>query len=107
MEFEWDELKNRSNRQKHGIGFEEAIVIFKDDGRLTEVGHQVAGERRDQTIGRAQADITLLVVHTRRFKDGGRLVTRVISARPASRKERQRYDEARKNRPLQTKGPDG
>ena len=27
-QFEWDEEKDRSNRAKHGIGFEEAKVIF-------------------------------------------------------------------------------
>ncbi len=30
MAFEWNELKNEKNRQKHGIWFEEAQMIFKD-----------------------------------------------------------------------------
>ena len=28
--FEWDENKNRSNRSKHGIWFEEAQTVFDD-----------------------------------------------------------------------------
>jgi len=31
MKFEWDENKNQSNFEKHGIYFEEAIEIFKGD----------------------------------------------------------------------------
>jgi len=28
MKFEWDEIKNKLNQQKHGISFEEAKKIF-------------------------------------------------------------------------------
>ncbi|MDR2771464.1 MAG: BrnT family toxin, partial [Clostridiales Family XIII bacterium] len=31
MRFEWDENKNRINLSKHGISFEEAITVFKDE----------------------------------------------------------------------------
>ena len=34
LRFEWDERKNRSNRQKHGISFEEAQTVFLDDAAL-------------------------------------------------------------------------
>jgi len=35
LEFDWDEDKNRFNRQKHGIWFEEAQTVFDDThGRL-------------------------------------------------------------------------
>ena len=30
LRFTWDESKNRSNRQKHGLGFEEAVRVFAD-----------------------------------------------------------------------------
>jgi uncharacterized protein len=30
MRFEWDEAKNRSNLQKHGIDFETAVLVFED-----------------------------------------------------------------------------
>ena len=30
MKFEWDEVKNERNRQKHGVWFEEAKIIFSD-----------------------------------------------------------------------------
>jgi uncharacterized protein len=36
LRFEWDEAKNRSNRRKHGVSFEEARTAFPDEnGRPT------------------------------------------------------------------------
>ncbi len=32
--FEWDEEKNQSNQQKHGVSFEVAQRAFNDRGRL-------------------------------------------------------------------------
>ena len=29
--FEWDDEKNRSNKEKHGIDFEEASTVFYDE----------------------------------------------------------------------------
>ncbi len=34
LHFEWDELKNKSNRKKHGIWFEEAEHVFGDPAAL-------------------------------------------------------------------------
>lgn len=31
LDFEWDEAKNRANRRKHGVSFEEAQSVFLDD----------------------------------------------------------------------------
>jgi len=31
LRFEWDDAKNRSNRRKHGISFEEARTAFLDE----------------------------------------------------------------------------
>ena len=92
MEFEWDEAKNRTNELKHGIRFEDALGVFDDPARLTEQAHVVREERRFQTMGRAGGSSVVLVVHTTRMRLSDRSVTRIISARPASRKERQRYD---------------
>lgn len=92
MEFEWDQNKNLRNLAKHKIGFEEAIEAFDDPQGLTEPAKTVEDEERLQTIGRVASLAVLLVVHTVRTKVGGEAVTRVISARPASRRERKRYE---------------
>lgn len=28
--FEWDEFKSRSNLRKHGVGFDDAMLVFAD-----------------------------------------------------------------------------
>ena len=34
MEFEWDERKNRRNKNKHGIDFETAMKLWDDKNRI-------------------------------------------------------------------------
>ncbi len=94
MTFEWDEAKNRRNIEKHGISFEEAQEIFKDPCVLTSLDDRFEyGEVRKITVGEIplttlKTTIVVVVVHTDR--DG---ITRIISARKASRKERKNYEE--------------
>jgi uncharacterized DUF497 family protein len=90
VEFEWDENKNRINLEKHGILFEDAVAVFADPEELTEPS-PYALEQRLQTIGRAEVAI-LFVVHTLRSEPGEEPRIRIISARPASRSERMRYE---------------
>ncbi len=35
MKFEWDETKNRSNINKHGISFQDAVTVFLDPFALS------------------------------------------------------------------------
>lgn len=52
MEFEWDPNKNTHNKQKHGVLFDEAIVIW--DGvhvEIKEVARSDDGEKRSATMG--------------------------------------------------------
>ncbi|HJT53075.1 MAG TPA: BrnT family toxin [Candidatus Angelobacter sp.] len=92
MVFEWDEAKNRRNEQKHGISFELAREVFFDPLCLTICDSSSAAEERFWTIGSLPNLVVLLVVHTIRFQ-GGEEITRIISARRASRKERKYYEE--------------
>ncbi|MCY4439914.1 MAG: BrnT family toxin [Deltaproteobacteria bacterium] len=88
MIFEWDEPKNRVNIRKHGVSFETASRIF-DRPILTRHDHRKDyGEARCVSIGELENGALIVVAHTER---AGR--TRLISARPASRKERQAYHE--------------
>ncbi|QDZ12364.1 BrnT family toxin [Devosia ginsengisoli] len=93
MEYEWNEEKHQANIAKHKVYFEDAIEVFDDPNELTEPARTVSGEERLQTIGAVPFLATLLVVHTLRETIQGEVVTRIISARPASRKERQRYEQ--------------
>lgn len=86
--FEWDELKNASNLAKHGVGFEEAKMIFEGPV-LTSVDSRFDyAERREISIGAIGGLVAVVVVHTERHGS-----IRIISARLANRNERRRYDE--------------
>ena len=93
MEFEWDDEKNRINEEKHLITFEEASAIFAGDV-LTFIDDRFDyGETRLISFGElyladVEATVVIVVVHTER---SGRV--RIISARRASRKEREAYYE--------------
>lgn len=52
MEFEWDSAKSTENKRKHGLSFEEAIVMW--DGTRVDVedlAHSEDGEQRSATMG--------------------------------------------------------
>ena len=51
MEFEWDENKAKSNRVKHGIRFEDAVLLFDDPQHLSQQERIENGEYRWQPIG--------------------------------------------------------
>lgn len=89
MEFEWDEAKNLTNIEKHGVSFEDACKIFEGFTLDVEDTRFDYGEDRTISIGMLQGVVLLTVVHTDR---AGNL--RIISARPAKRSERRRYDQA-------------
>ena len=88
MEFEWDEAKNQTNNRKHGIGFETAKRIFEGPVATLADRRRDYGEDRNISIGRVEPGALIVVAYTERH---GRI--RLISARPASRRERKAYHE--------------
>ena len=90
-EFEWDTNKAKSNLIKHGIRFEEAVLVFDDPYHLSLQDRHENGEFRWQTICLVHGLIVIMVAHTVRFESGDEVI-RIISARKADRKERSRYE---------------
>lgn len=90
-EFEWDTNKAKSNLIKHGIRFEEAVLVFDDPYHLSLQDRHENGEFRWQNIGLVHGLIVIMVAHTVRFESGDEVI-RIISARKADRKERSRYE---------------
>ncbi len=89
LEFEWDESKNRTNRQKHGIWFEEAQTCFDDlSGRLF-LDPEFKNEERFILIGFSSSARLLVVVHCFRKSESN---VRIISARKATKRERTVYE---------------
>ena len=82
MQFEWDAAKAASNLAKHGVDFAQAMAVFTDPARLTITDVRHTAEHRENTTGLAQG-LLLTITHTDRAG-----VTRLISARLASRSER-------------------
>ena len=88
MLFEWDENKNITNMEKHGIDFNDAITIFDDDDRIeTSDNRNNYGEERLQVIGQAKPGVLFVVFTWRRNNS----ILRMISARTASKNERRLY----------------
>ena len=84
--FEWDENKNRSNQQKHGISFDEAKEVFDDDDAVAYPGHEKDGENRILLVGKTIGRLIIAVVFTMRKQ-----IYRIISARQARKAEVQDY----------------
>jgi len=85
--FVWDESKARKNLSKHEIKFEQAVEAFFDPFfRVTDAYSET--ESRDAVIG-MDADWNLLYVVHIGIEDD---CIRIISARKATRNERQYYE---------------
>jgi len=89
MEFEWDKSKAGINLRKHRVSFDEAATVFADtlSSTFADPGHSLE-EDHYLTIGMSDQGRVLIVSHTNR---GDRL--RIISARIATRRERNAYEE--------------
>jgi len=94
VRFEWDEGKAKVNYLKHGVAFIDAITAFDDPWalRAPDPKHSTPAEPRTWLIG--EADIGVLVVVFTVRQPGDRC--RLISARPASRRERERYAKSKR-----------
>lgn len=93
--FEWDPKKATANWNAHKVRFEQARDVFRDAMALDEPDErQDYGEERRNRIGLVEGRL-LFVTYTERIdEESGDEVIRIISARPAERRERKRYHEA-------------
>ncbi len=89
MILEWDPAKAVSNFEKHAVDFHEAGTVFDDPLATTfpDSAHSV-DELRYITIGLTASGRILVVAHT----DRGEAI-RLISARPATPRERRFYEQ--------------
>ena len=86
MRFTWDSRKAAANVVKHGLSFDDACRIF--DGPVFEdIDDRFSyGEERIKATGILD-DVEIVVIYTDRLGEG----RRIISARPATRRERIAY----------------
>jgi uncharacterized DUF497 family protein len=91
--FTFDFKKAITNYSKHGVSFEEAVTVFLDpEGLDWKDELQSINEDRRKRLGSSDKNRISLVVYTLREESNGiEETTRIISARPANRKERGAY----------------
>jgi uncharacterized DUF497 family protein len=93
--FEWDPAKAHANEVKHGVTFDEAQTVFADlfAVETADRAHSIS-EDRLIIIGISQRGRVLVISFTLRDND----LLRLISARPASRREIYNYEENSRHR---------
>ena len=86
--FEWHDAKAEINAGKHGVTFEEAATVFNDPRRLQmyDLEHSV-DQDREIVIGFSHRMRLLMVVIYEQDEN----ITRIISARRATKSEGLRY----------------
>ncbi len=93
LRFEWDENKNKTNKIKNHITFEEAQTVFEDDEALliNDPDHSI-DEERFILLGFSSIANLLVVCHCVKEDE---TVIRIISARKATKQEARTYNELR------------
>lgn len=90
LRFDWDARKDAQNRRKHRVSFAEAETVFADEYALliNDPDHSTE-EDRFLLLGLSARLRVLVVAHTYREVDAA---IRIISARRATRRERDIYN---------------
>jgi len=90
MRFEWDAEKDRTNRLKHGVSFNEASELFAQCADYVEIYDEEHSEEEDRflAIGSIERGVAV-VAYTERAED----VIRIFSARMATADERHLLEE--------------
>ncbi len=89
IKFEWDERKNKSNKRKHKVSFEDAQTVFLDKNsiRFFDPDHS-DNEDRFLMLGMSFTLRVLIVSHCYKENDS---IIRIISARKADKQEQSDY----------------
>jgi uncharacterized protein len=92
LEVTWDAAKAQANLAKHGVSFAQAATVLLDPLAVTvfDAAHSET-EERWFTLGLSSDGKLLAVAHTYQHTEATARA-RIISARPATRHERQQYE---------------
>lgn len=89
----WDDAKAQSNLLKHGVSFAQAATVMLDPLALTVFdAERSEAEERWFTLGQTSDGHLLAVAHTYQVLETNIARVRLISAREATRPERQQYE---------------
>jgi hypothetical protein len=86
LDFGWDSAKAKADRKKHGVSFSAAARVFDDTHRVEWLDtREVRSEELFVTVGEVNGQVLAVVYTMRRER------VRIISARRASRTEKDEY----------------
>jgi len=90
IQFQWDLQKADTNERKHGVTFVEAVTVFRDVlACIFDDKDHSEEEFREIIVGHSIQNRLLVVAFTEDL-------IRIISARKATREEREDYENARR-----------
>jgi uncharacterized DUF497 family protein len=90
MRFEWDPAKDKANQDKHGLSFDEAAELLKSGVDYVEIYEREHSGEEDRFIAVGPIRRGVVVVVYVESQDD---VFRIVSARLATKRESQRFQE--------------
>ena len=88
IKFDWDAGNEMKNVTKHKVSKEEAESVFGDDKKIVAYDHKHStDEMRFECLGKSLKNRILRVTFVTRVG-----AVRIVSARPASEREKKRYE---------------
>jgi uncharacterized DUF497 family protein len=93
LDIVWDDVKAQTNLAKHGVTFAQAATVMLDPLAMTvyDEAHSET-EERWFTLGQSSEGRLLAIAHTYHMLNANTARIRLISAREATRRERQQYE---------------
>lgn len=88
IKFEWDENKNKSNRKKHSVWFEESQQVFDDPNAILYFDKDHSTDEDRYILLGLSSTRLLVVIHVQINSK----TIRIISARKATKKEKVTYE---------------
>lgn len=88
IKFEWNESKNKSNRKKHSVWFEEAQQVFDDTNAILYFDKDHSNDEDRYILLSLSSTRLLVVIHCQ----VNNKTIRIISARKATKKEKVTYE---------------
>jgi len=90
VQFEWDEEKDWSNQDKHGLGFERASLAFDDPNAVFLIDERFEYDD-ERWIALGRVGLSVIYVAHSVIEDHGEEIIRIISARKATPFEERVY----------------
>jgi uncharacterized DUF497 family protein len=95
--FEWDPIKAKENLRKHRISFDRSAEIFLDPMAISIFDEEHSEhEERWASLGKDRRGSVLILIHTFSEVSVEECRVRIISARKATKRETQQYEETQR-----------